>query len=69
MESGSSEDGSDDESFGSSAAGGFTTPANGKRVDRTAALAGLSDFEEEDAAAQVASDKSIEVTYDFWCDM
>jgi cation transport regulator ChaB len=59
MQSGFSDDGSDDESFGSSAAGGLAAPANGEGVHRTTTLAGLSDFEGEGAAAQVASDKSL----------
>lgn len=69
MQSGFSDDGSDDESFGSSAAGGLAAPANGEGVDRTTTLAGLSDFEGEDAAAQVASDKSLTAfcaTCDMW---
>ncbi len=69
MQSGFSDDGSDDESFGSSAAGGLAAPANGEGVHRTTTLAGLSDFEGEDAAAQVASDKSLTAfcaTCDMW---
>jgi hypothetical protein len=69
MQSGPSTDGSDDDTFGSSAAGGLATPAHGKGVDRTATLDGLSsDFEEEDAAAQVASDTSL-MTSCVTCDM